>query len=93
MRKITLLLMLLVVLCSTAVYLIAGPPAGNKGKVLILENERVLEGEIEKVGTQYLIRRAVGETWVPAERVLTMCQDREEGYQFLRSRSNLQDPD
>jgi hypothetical protein len=67
------------------------PPAA--GKVLILENERTLEGDIERVGDQYRVRRSVGETWVPGDKVLQLCASLEEGYQFLRSRANLQDPD
>src|SRR5947208_2979320 len=92
MRKILPLLLVPILSCM-ANDLFAGPPAGKKGKVLILENERVLEGDVEKIGSQYLIRRSVGETWVPGERVLAMCQSREEAYKFLRGRANLDDAD
>jgi hypothetical protein len=61
--------------------------------VLVLDNERTLEGDIEQQGSQYRLRRSVGETWVPAEKVLKLCQNREEAYQFLRARANLTDPD
>jgi hypothetical protein len=63
------------------------------GKVLVLDNERTLEGEIERVGDQYRVRRKVGELWVRAENTLRLCQTREEAYLFLRSRANLRDPD
>src|SRR5262249_10845254 len=70
------------------------PPSGKAtGRVLVLDNERTLEGDIEQQGSQYRIRRSVGETWVPADKVLKLCQTREEAYQFLRSRANLTDPD
>jgi hypothetical protein len=63
------------------------------GKVVLLENERTLEGDVERVGDQYRVRRSVGETWVPASRVLRLCQTLEEAYDYLRTRANLQDPD
>jgi hypothetical protein len=64
-----------------------------RGKVLVLENERTLEGDIERVGTQYRVRRLVGETWVPAESVLALCPTLEDAYRYLRRRANLRDPD
>lgn len=76
---------------STAV-----PPAKSHpatGKVLLLQNEHTLEGDIERVGDQYRLRRSIGEAWVPAGRVLHLCGSNEEAYLFLRDRSNLKDPD
>ncbi|HZT79698.1 MAG TPA: hypothetical protein VFA26_05740 [Gemmataceae bacterium] len=70
----------------------AAPPA--KGRVLVLDNERTLEGDIERVGQQYRIRRATGgETWVPGEKALRLCASRADAYAFLRTRANLNDPD
>jgi hypothetical protein len=63
------------------------------GRVLILDNERTLEGEIERRDDQYRIHRAVGELLVPAENVLYLCNTMEEAYTFLRSSANLRDPD
>jgi hypothetical protein len=63
------------------------------GRVLILENERTLTGEIEQVGEQFRVKRLVGETWVPADKVLRLCASLEEGYRFLQGRANLDDPD
>jgi mono/diheme cytochrome c family protein len=63
------------------------------GKVLVLDNEHTLEGNIERVGTQYRVRRIVGETWVSGERVLRLCADQESAYLFLRGRANLNDAD
>jgi hypothetical protein len=90
-------------LCGGAVLvLLAGAGVGRgtepegavkRGKVLILENEQTLEGDIEQVGDQYRIRRTVGETWVPAQGVLGLCASREEAFRLLRSRANLRDPD
>jgi hypothetical protein len=67
-------------------------PAGT-GKVLLLQNERALEGAVERVGDQYRVRRTVGETWVPAERALCLCQTLPEAYEQLRARANLGDAD
>jgi hypothetical protein len=67
------------------------PP--TKGKVLVLDNERTLEGDIERQGDQYRIRRSVGETWVAAEKVICLCATKEEAYVCLRGRANLDDPD
>src|SRR5438552_3454169 len=70
------------------------PEAGQTtGKVLVLDNERTLEGDIERVGEQYRVRRPVGELWVRAENTLRLCATREEAYIFLRTRANLRDPD
>jgi hypothetical protein len=67
--------------------------SNTKGKVLVLENERTLEGDIERIGDQYRIRRAIGETWLPSTQVLCLCANAEEAYLFLRGRSNLTDGD
>ena len=63
------------------------------GKVLILDNERTLEGEVERRDDQYHIHRPVGELCVPAANVLYLCNTMEEAYAFLRSCANLRDPD
>jgi hypothetical protein len=68
-------------------------PAQKTGRVLVLDNERTLEGDIEQQGEQYRLRRSVGEVWIPGENVLRLCATREEAYLFLRSRANLRDPD
>ncbi len=68
-------------------------PSPSRGKILILESERTLEGDIEKVGDQYCVRRSIGETWIPASKVLLLCSSKEEAFHFLASRTNLKDPD
>jgi hypothetical protein len=65
----------------------------TKGHVLVLVNERTMQGEIERDGDQYRVRRSVGETGVPADSVICLCDTLEEAYAFLRSRANLQDAD
>jgi hypothetical protein len=70
----------------------ANPPV-KAGKVLVLDNERVLEGDIERVGDQYRVRRPSGETWIPVEKTRFLCADHAEAYRSLRGAANLQDPD
>lgn len=65
----------------------------EKGRVLLLRNERVLEGDVERVGSQYRVKRQLGETWVPAAQVLHLCADFDAALAFLRGRANLRDPD
>jgi hypothetical protein len=68
--------------------------AVTKGCVLLLENERIFEGDIEKVGEQYRVRRPnAGETWIPGDKVVLLCASRLEAYQHLRKQANLNDPD
>lgn len=68
------------------------PPRSN-GKILVLDNERTIMGQIEREGDQYRVRRQVGETWVPAANVLYLCDSLDEAYAFLRSRANPHDAD
>jgi hypothetical protein len=83
-------------LCAAGVVTAAGAIAaepGAAGHVLVLDNERTVEGTIERVGSDYRVQRAVGETWVPASKVLRLCADMEDAYRFLRGRANLHDAD
>lgn len=64
-----------------------------KGRVLVLDNERTLTGDIERLDDQYRIKRLVGETWVPVGKALRLCATMEEAYEYLRARANLRDPD
>ncbi|MFO0878099.1 MAG: hypothetical protein U0840_12175 [Gemmataceae bacterium] len=68
-------------------------PAREVGKVLVLENERTLTGDIERVGDQYRIKRLIGETWIPTSKVLKLCSSLDEAFLFLRGRANLNDTD
>src|SRR5439155_26201306 len=61
------------------------------GKVLVLDNLRVLEGDVTRVEDQYRIARPVGETFVPAAKVLVVCPDMAAAYRHLQSRSDLRD--
>lgn len=68
--------------------------APTKGRVLLLDNERIFEGDIEKVGDRYCVRRPnAGETWIPGDKVALLCGSRLEAYGHLRKQANLNDPD
>lgn len=64
-----------------------------KGQVLILDNDRTLEGEIEKVGDRYRLRRGDAVTWIPGQQSAVLCRDLASALKALRTRANLQDPD
>ncbi len=68
----------------------AGPPMAG---VLLLDNQRVLQGEIERRADQYLVRRDGGETSVPAARVLAALPDLDAAYRFLRAKTDANDAD
>lgn len=68
-----------------------GPPL--KGQVLILDNDRTLEGDIEKVGDRYRLRRGDAITWIPGQSSAVLCPDLPSALKALRQRANLQDPD
>jgi hypothetical protein len=63
------------------------------GKVLLLQNERAFEGEIEKIGDLYHVKKAGGEIVVATSQALRLCADWDDALAFMRSRANLDDPD
>src|SRR6516162_8316444 len=67
-------------------------PAAEKGKVAVLDNDRILEGDIERVGDQYRVRRSGGETWLPVAKVLRVCANLEDAFAYLQGQANLDDP-
>src|SRR5258708_39195564 len=65
-----------------------------KGRVLLLTNEHILEGEITQVGEQYCIaREGSGQTWLPCSKARRLFASRADAYQYLRTQANLDDPD
>lgn len=67
--------------------------APASGKVLILTNDRVLEGEIDRVGSQFRVRRGAGEMLIAADRAKRLCADWSDALAYLRSQANLGDAD
>src|SRR3954451_17931948 len=66
---------------------------GVLGKVLVLDSERCLAGDVEVVGEEYCVRQGEGEIWIKAARVLRVCPDWKSAYLFVKNRANLDDPD
>ncbi|MFO0843345.1 MAG: hypothetical protein U0797_13260 [Gemmataceae bacterium] len=81
-----------VTLGAAGLAVLASPPPAT-GRVLVLDNERTLTGDIEQVGDQYRIKRLIGETLIPASKALKLCASLDEAYQFLKGRANLNDAD
>lgn len=63
------------------------------GKVLVLDSERCLEGEVELSGEQYCVRQGASEVWLSAKKVLRVCPDWKSAFEFVKQRANLDDPD
>jgi hypothetical protein len=92
------LLRALVALAGLAVPLLLSPrapadPPTAAGRVLVLDNEHLLAGEVERQGDQYCIRAAASELLLPAAKVLKVCASRDEAFAYVSSRANLRDPD
>ncbi|HEX3146609.1 MAG TPA: hypothetical protein VHR66_00815 [Gemmataceae bacterium] len=69
----------------------AEPPAT---RVVILDNENLIEGEVTRLATGYQIRRAVGgDMTLPTSRVKAVVADRKEAFAFVCERANLRDAD
>ena len=62
-------------------------------RVLLLDNQQVLTGEIERVGEQYRVRRDGGETFVPVTRAQFVCSDLSAAYEHLRGKVAANDVD
>jgi hypothetical protein len=75
-----------------ALTMIGGPPA-ETDKVLVLDNQRVLVGDVQRVEDQYRVTRDSGETWVPARTVLGMFRDLESAYRALSAGVKPRDAD
>jgi hypothetical protein len=90
--KLAILLAAGAVLCGLGLAVCAAPPSAT-GRVLVLDNERTLTGDIDLVGEQYRIKRLIGETMIPKSKALRLCSSLDEAYQFLKGRANLNDAD
>ena len=70
----------------------AAPPL--KGHVLLLTNDRILEGDITQIGQQYCVaREGNGQTLLPCSKARRVFASRVEAYQYLCTQTNLDDPD
>jgi hypothetical protein len=55
------------------------------GTVLLLKNGQVMEGDIEKVGTQMRVRRGASEVWINADLSARLCADWDDAYVFMQT--------
>src|SRR5262245_8430365 len=79
---------------SAWVALRADPPTPRTtGRVLLLDNDRAVEGDIQREGNQYRIRREIGEVWIPADKAQRLCADWNEAFTVLSSQANPYDAD
>jgi hypothetical protein len=76
--------------CLVGAGLAAGGSAGN---VLILDNELLIEGDIRQEGDHYVVRRGMGETIIPAGKVIELVVDRKQAYRVMSDRCNRHDYD
>lgn len=86
-------------LCSLFVLFLAATVARTEPvpaaiRILVLDNENLLEGEITRVEAGYQIRRATGgDLLLPGKRVLAVVEDRKAAFAFVSVRANLRDAD
>lgn len=61
------------------------------GRVLLIDYDRVIEGQIERDGAKYRVRQNGGEMSLPATPTMVLLNDRESAFQLVKSRANLND--
>jgi len=66
--------------------------AGEAGKVLLIDDDRLLEGDIERIGERYRIRSGSGEMTIPAKPTMLVLPNKEAAYRHLRGKARLGDP-
>jgi hypothetical protein len=64
-----------------------------RGKVLILDNDRVMEGDIVEAGDHFRIRRGGSEISIPVSRGRKLVGSLEEAYQFMKGQTPQAGPD
>lgn len=68
-------------------------PAGATGRVALLDNDALVEGDIERTADGVRVRRSAGELTVPGDRVKWIGADRAGALAHLCASANLRDPD
>jgi hypothetical protein len=71
---------------AIALFGAAEPPSDH---IVVLVNDRVLEGDVIRNGDTLTIRRGQSETSIPASQALFVGPDLKSAYQFLRSKTDL----
>jgi hypothetical protein len=67
----------------------AEPAASN---VLLIDYDRLIEGQIERIGNKFRIRQDGGEMSIPATPTMLLFADRAAAFQVIKSRAKLNDP-
>ena len=68
------------------------PTAPETGKVLLLDNDLVIEGEISRVREEFSVKRdGAGEVLIPAGRVVKLVQTKAEAFEILRKKAKADD--
>ena len=85
------------ILRSLACALVVAAPVfadAKANRVVVLDNENLLEGEVKREGDVYVIHRAAGgDLELPARKVLAVVDGRKAAYTFIAGRANQRDPD
>jgi hypothetical protein len=81
----------LAVLLVGAAAATAGPPAS---RIVVLDNENLVDGQVSKMADGYVIHRPVGgDIELPAKHVLAVVSDRKEAFAVVLDRANRRDAD
>lgn len=84
-------------LCAAAIAVATAVAAGDPlppttGKVLLIDYDRLLEGNIERVGDRFRIHQGAGEMIVPATTGMILLPSKDAAFQMVKSRTKLSDP-
>jgi hypothetical protein len=80
--------------CAVVVASVARADGPAAVRVVVLDNENLLEGEVTRVETGYQIRRPVGgDVTLPSKRVLAVVADRRAAFDVVAARANRKDAD
>lgn len=70
------------------------PILPETGKVLLLDNDLIIEGDVVRVKDEYSVKRdGAGEVLIPENRVVKLAQSKAEAFEFLRRKAKATDPD
>lgn len=70
------------------------PTPPETGKVLLLDNDLIIEGDVVRVKDEYSVKRdGAGEVLIPENRVVKLAQSKAEAFEFLRKKAKSSDAD
>jgi hypothetical protein len=80
------------IVCALCFVSASSVSAGDAGRVLLVDYDRIIEGEIVRDGTKFRLKIGGGEMSIPATNTTLLLADREEAYRVMRSRAKIGDP-